>query len=774
MAWSDLKAAIAAVIKTNGNNEITGAILQATLNTIVDTVGENASYKGYAITSTNPGTPDGVQFYLASEKGVYANFDALEITEYGLHVLVNSSGSWVADKVLDLESVYQDMHLTPNLQWWTTIGTLSESYDDVADELTVSWDQQLILIGGNNIYKFLPAGNVVLAGSLDFAYLDFNKNTNTHGDLTVGEWQGADSWKSPDKDTMRVIVFQRGITPSNKLTYSLLTNVETIRDMSSRLILAEDKITGIEQSIVDKKKNFTLQEVYVNDVLSTSANWRTVRIAVSEGDKVFYGVHSTTTAHLITFLDVSDNILSKVMSDTVGTEVLQQGFAIAPADTVEAVITTFNGYVDESYYATQYMDVANRILDLEAASGVGKTIVVDKTLTADPGNYIFNTIADAIAVAEGVDTIKLFGNEASPYEELALVLPDGLTIIGIGKPWIKGELPDDALTSEIDPTSTIDAFEGCTLENLIVTAKNMRYPIHADFSSGNTIKNIKNCKFIHYGNAGAWQYRTDNGWVSPDGPSDVIRGMSAWGGGTKAGDRVYIDGCYFESYLRAFSTHNNVDFELDYGASIVKVSNSEFVSHGLDYDASDLPFQVPFHLQSLDSNTDDIVILDNVLINGYLNNQVSGSGITHKLICNSPNLKQIWNLAGSAKSISDEWNKLNTDWFPIIKPEMTKLKNLHIGNLTKGTAVRLEGIGFEVYRNTDPISEFYGVLMEDTLVGKSGYIKHSGYIPWKYLDDPNYTIADGVDVSVDGSGNFVQDSSHVVAIATDNNNVFLG
>jgi hypothetical protein len=73
--WTDLKTAIAAVIKTNGLEEITGQLLQNALNSIIDNVGENATFKGVATPTTAPGTPDGVLFYIASEAGVYANFD---------------------------------------------------------------------------------------------------------------------------------------------------------------------------------------------------------------------------------------------------------------------------------------------------------------------------------------------------------------------------------------------------------------------------------------------------------------------------------------------------------------------------------------------------------------------------------------------------------------------------------------------------------------------------------------------------------------------------
>lgn len=64
--WSDLKAAIAQIIKTNGNQEITGRLLQNVLNNIVSSVGENSTFAGIATPSTNPGTPDGPVFYLAA------------------------------------------------------------------------------------------------------------------------------------------------------------------------------------------------------------------------------------------------------------------------------------------------------------------------------------------------------------------------------------------------------------------------------------------------------------------------------------------------------------------------------------------------------------------------------------------------------------------------------------------------------------------------------------------------------------------------------------
>lgn len=107
--WSDLKTAVAQAIKTNGNNEITGQVLQNTLNTIIDNVGENATFAGIATPSTNPGTPDGNVFYLASEPGIYSNFNGLQLQD-GLYILIFDGDSWASEFLIN-SSNYQGVEL---------------------------------------------------------------------------------------------------------------------------------------------------------------------------------------------------------------------------------------------------------------------------------------------------------------------------------------------------------------------------------------------------------------------------------------------------------------------------------------------------------------------------------------------------------------------------------------------------------------------------------------------------------------------------------------
>ena len=109
--YKQLKAAIAAVIKANGMQEITGDVLQATLLSLVNNIGDNATFAGMATPDTNPGTPDQNIFYLAAQPGVYSNFGGVELTDQVL-IFTNKNGIWeknesgiaTAEKVTKLEN----------------------------------------------------------------------------------------------------------------------------------------------------------------------------------------------------------------------------------------------------------------------------------------------------------------------------------------------------------------------------------------------------------------------------------------------------------------------------------------------------------------------------------------------------------------------------------------------------------------------------------------------------------------------------------------------
>lgn len=82
--YTDLKTAIQNVIKTNGANAITGAILQNALITMINSLGFGYQFRGVATPSTNPGTPDARVFYLAGAPGIYSNMGGANVSSFGV------------------------------------------------------------------------------------------------------------------------------------------------------------------------------------------------------------------------------------------------------------------------------------------------------------------------------------------------------------------------------------------------------------------------------------------------------------------------------------------------------------------------------------------------------------------------------------------------------------------------------------------------------------------------------------------------------------------
>lgn len=115
--YSSLKATINANVKTNGNQEITGSIMNSVLNAMVDSLGAGYQFMGVA-TPTNPGTaqtPDYKSFYLATTPGTYTNLGDLVVAD-GEVALLKYDSSWTkevtgvatADQLNQLGQEYQN------------------------------------------------------------------------------------------------------------------------------------------------------------------------------------------------------------------------------------------------------------------------------------------------------------------------------------------------------------------------------------------------------------------------------------------------------------------------------------------------------------------------------------------------------------------------------------------------------------------------------------------------------------------------------------------
>ena len=87
--YNNLKTSIDANIKQNGNQEITGPILNSVLNQMVNILGTGYQFAGVATLdpAIDPGTPDAKVFYIANGKGTYTNFGGIKVMEDDVVVL---------------------------------------------------------------------------------------------------------------------------------------------------------------------------------------------------------------------------------------------------------------------------------------------------------------------------------------------------------------------------------------------------------------------------------------------------------------------------------------------------------------------------------------------------------------------------------------------------------------------------------------------------------------------------------------------------------------
>ena len=117
--YNNLKTTIDANIKQNGNQEITGSILNSVLNQMVNILGTGYQFAGIATLdpATEPGTPDAKVFYIANGKGTYTNFGGLEVTEDDVVVLYYDT-AWhkVATGIASQDKLAELGHKVDNIE----------------------------------------------------------------------------------------------------------------------------------------------------------------------------------------------------------------------------------------------------------------------------------------------------------------------------------------------------------------------------------------------------------------------------------------------------------------------------------------------------------------------------------------------------------------------------------------------------------------------------------------------------------------------------------
>ena len=174
--YSAIKAATNAYIKTNGRQEITGAILNAVMIATIDSLGKFYQFVGNAVPDTDPGVIDQNIAYLASTPGAYEKLGGLSVAAGEVAVL-KFDGEWhkevvivipskVSDLVNDLGFITNAVSDLVNYYTKSEVYKKSETYDkEEIDSLFDAITRQSYIVAWDGtaepVVADIPAGVVV-------------------------------------------------------------------------------------------------------------------------------------------------------------------------------------------------------------------------------------------------------------------------------------------------------------------------------------------------------------------------------------------------------------------------------------------------------------------------------------------------------------------------------------------------------------------------------------------------------------------------------------
>lgn len=231
--YQELKQAIADVIKTNGNQEITGEILQNVLKSIVSVIGENATFAGIAIPDTNPGTPDANVFYLTTTDGIYVNFGNIQVNPNELAIIYTDNNIWCVYRLNVLTN--KSINVYPD--WF---------------------DFQNSVVKEKNTLFFEKVGGLNIAGfdkSLRLGFFSFIKGHSAFGNRIGFAWEKDQVWQKGDLLT-NVNFNAPFLYKIDGKQYYITIDVSQVPD--SETIYISDASTGeIKLKINDRYTNFS-------------------------------------------------------------------------------------------------------------------------------------------------------------------------------------------------------------------------------------------------------------------------------------------------------------------------------------------------------------------------------------------------------------------------------------------------------------------------------------------------------------------------------------
>lgn len=508
--WSTLKAAIANIIKTNGNQEITGQLLQNVLNNIVSSVGENSTFAGIATPATNPGVPDGPVFYIATTVGVYANFDGVSVADGEAVILQWNGGAWTKKT--------------------TRLATEQEIiYDVSARNGGVVFKSLSALLSSSNLSTLIPTS--VRRGGMSIRFIQGSEQSSDNkyvqfrymssstavADFTnVANWQGVDdeptagSKNFVDSNGIAKLQTEGGILVTDYLIPDHNYRSDgTMAEVSGWNCLKKIAISGKIYSNINWSPSARCFDTNgsVIDTITISNGETTLPNGTTALGIYWNGSKTYTNKYLI-----SDSYLKYAVESLKGDILIEKGRAEDKEDYLntkigyyvpDILIPDHNYQPDGSMAENSAWDCCQK-LPINADFFVNWPVVSARCFNAS-GNVIETIVCDSkgkMSVPEGTVSVGIYWQNAdiSSYTDKIIILDNSVTRVIVdrlnviektllGKKYIKKTSTDLYIVSKLSNTNDIVYHFTKCMANELYTFSEVYLSANSDKIVGTSLEN---------------------------------------------------------------------------------------------------------------------------------------------------------------------------------------------------------------------------------------------------------------------------------------------
>lgn len=373
--YQELKNAIADVIKTNGNQEITGRIMQNVLDTIVNNL-VGYQYLGIAEPTTMPGTPDQNVYYIAYKPGRYSGFSNIDVAS-GEIVTLKWAGTWIKE---DMGAVNIDGNVMINVSnLYPKNGYTSSG--------VIGGDRYTLLLALQQIPNELriPGTIIVYRSYSNYPYFEMAQHIGLGSN-----WEVDGTWRILPAMIVDELGDKRNASISQYVVSSSLL-------LSMGLKVLDDELKEVSKII----KNFKLYDNYI-----------------FEDNTQYYikYLQNTTDRFLIQILDNNNNVIAQHYDENKG----RDGIITVELDHRGILFGTIT--VD-----TAYMTPNTKKFNIEVLNTACKQFnIINETFIIPAGNLDFTWITSTkeVSVTFPKSTRVYYGNKVymMPQEQSLKVI----------------------------------------------------------------------------------------------------------------------------------------------------------------------------------------------------------------------------------------------------------------------------------------------------------------------------------------------------------------